>query len=142
MYPRIAAVGKPTSSQVFRLGRAAVLLAPAVLLTVAALRAPGATNLVLWLGAMFQFLACGLVFVNRQGWREPVGSAVIMLYVIALSWMLIGAVGVDDPFVHFAEAVLLVVPLGFFAVQSLRDSGALSLRRARQLAQQLAGRRD
>jgi hypothetical protein len=29
MYPRIAAVGKPTSSLVFRLGRAAVLVTPA-----------------------------------------------------------------------------------------------------------------
>jgi hypothetical protein len=141
MQPRIAPP-KPSTSLVFSLGRMAVLVLPAMLLTLGAVRTPGNPNLILWLGALFQFLACVLVFVSRQGWREPVGPAVIMLYVIALSWMLIGAVGVDDWFLHFAQAVLLVVPLGFFAVQCLRDSGALALRRARQLAQLLAARRE
>ncbi len=46
--------------------------------------------------ALFQFLACALAFVSRQGWRDPVGPAVIMLYVIALSWMLMASVGRDD----------------------------------------------
>src|SRR5262249_3482627 len=41
-----------------------------------------------------------------------------------------------------SQAVLLVVPLGFFALQSLRESGAPALRRARQLASQLANRRE
>ena len=38
--------------------------------------------------------------------------------------------------------MLLVVPLGFFALQCLRDSGAPTLRRARQLAHQLSRRVD
>jgi hypothetical protein len=143
MHPRIATgAAKPTTPLAYRVGRVGVLLLPAVLLTAGALHAPGNPNLVLWLGALFQYLACSLVFLNRRNWVEPVGSAVIMLYVIALSWMLIGAAGLDDWFLHLSQAVLLVVPLGFFAAQCLRESGAPALRRARQLAQQLARRPD
>ena len=47
-----------------------------------------------------------------------------MLYVIALSWLLVAAVGLDDWYLHTCQAILLVVPLGFFALQCLRDSGA------------------
>ena len=65
-----------------------------------------------------------------------------MLYVIALSWLLVAAVGLDDWYLHACQAVLLVVPLVFFALQCLRDSGAPALRRARLLAQQLARRAD
>jgi HEAT repeat protein len=105
-------------------------------------RTTGVAATLLSLGALFQFLACATAFISRQGWREPVGPAVIMLYVIALGWMLMASVGVDDWFLHTCEAVLLVVPLGFFAVQCLRDSGAPAHRRARQLAQRLARRRE
>jgi hypothetical protein len=130
---------KPASF-LLRAARGAVLLLPAVLLTVGALRSSGPPVVLLGLGALFQFLACGLAFLSRQGWREPVGPAVIMIYVIALSWMLMASVGQDDWFLHTCEAVLLVVPLGFFAAQCLRDSGAPTLRRARALAAQLARR--
>jgi hypothetical protein len=94
------------------------------------------------LGTLFQLLACGLALFSRPGWREPTGSAVIMLYVIALSWMLLGAVGTNDWFLHLAQAVLLVVPLVYFAAQCLRESGAPALRRARHLAHRLAHRLD
>jgi HEAT repeat protein len=79
---------------------------------------------------------------RSQGWREPIGSSVIMLYVIALSWMLLGTVGSDDWFLHLAQAILLVVPLVYFALQCLNESGAPALRRARYLAQRLAHRLD
>jgi HEAT repeats len=130
---------KPASF-LLRAARGAVLLLPAVLLTVGAMRSSGSSAVLLGLGALFQFLACGLAFLSRQGWREPVGPAVIMIYVIALSWMLMASVGQDDWFLHTCEAFLLVVPLGFFAAQCLRDSGAPTLRRARALAAQLARR--
>src|SRR5262249_41767328 len=91
---------------------------------------------------LFQVMACVLAVLTRPTWRQPIGSALIMLYVIALSWLLLGAVGLDDWFLHLSQAVLLVVPLGFFALQSLRESGAPALRRARQLASQLANRRE
>lgn len=131
-------------SHLLRLARGGVLLVPAFLLAVGAVRQSGNTTAMglLALGSLFQFLACGLACVSRQNLREPVGPVVIMLYVIALSWMLMASVGADDWFLHMSEAVLLVVPLGFFAVQCLRDSGAPSLRRARGLAAQLARRAD
>ena len=118
-----------------------VLLAPAVLLLIGALRSTGGPRILLALGAVFQLLACGLAYFSRQGWRESVGPAVIMLYVIALSWLLVAAVGLDDWYLHTCQAILLVVPLAFFAVQCLRDSGP-AVRRARLLAQQLARRAD
>ena len=76
-----------------RAARGAVLLLPAFLLSAGAVRSTETACLLLTLGALFQFLACGLAFLSRQGWREPVGPAVIMLYVIALSWMLMASVG-------------------------------------------------
>ena len=130
---------KPASF-LLRAVRGLVLLTPAVLLATGAVRSSGMTAMLLGLGALFQFLACALAFISRQGWRDPVGPAVIMLYVIALSWMLVAAVGLDDWYLHTCQAILLVVPLVFFAVQCLRESGAPALRRARALAGQLARR--
>ncbi len=134
--------GPKPASLLLRTGRGLVLLTPAVLLAVGALRATGGPSVLLACGALFQVLICGMAFVSRQGWREPVGHAVIMLYVIALSWLLVAAVGLDDWYLHACQAILLVVPLIFFAMQCLRDSGAPALRRARLLAQQLARRAD
>src|SRR5262249_44505099 len=99
-------------------------------------------RLVLWLGAAFQMLACVLALVSRQAGRELAAPAVIMLYVIALSWLVLGTAGFHDPFLHVAQAVLLVIPLGFFPAQCLRDSRAPALRRARQLARRLAARAE
>jgi hypothetical protein len=65
-----------------------------------------------------------------------------MLYVIALGWLTLGAPGLDDWFMHVSLAVLLMVPLLLFASQCLKESGAPVLRRARQLAQRLANRKD
>jgi HEAT repeat protein len=125
--------------QAFRIG---LLFLPGLLLLIVSLRVREATSLVLWLGALAQGLGCILVLWARQPGREPPGPAVIMLYVIALSWLLLGTAGISDWFLHLAEAALLVVPLVFFAAQCLRDSGAPTLRRARLLAARLAARKD
>jgi hypothetical protein len=138
--PSIA--GPKQASFPMRAARGAVLLVPACFLLIGALRSTSGFSIFLGLGALFQFLACCLSFFSGKGWREPVGPAVIMLYVIALSWMLVAAVGLDDWYLHTCQAILLVVPLGFFAMQCLRDSGAPTLRRARQLAQQLSRRSE
>jgi HEAT repeats len=119
-----------------------MLLLPVTLLAVCSLRCPDEHKDVLWLGTVFQVLGVVLAFVSWQGMRHPLSPAIIMLYVIALSWLLLGTSGTIDPFVHVAQAVLLVVPLGFFGLQCLSDSGAPALRRATQLGQQLAVRRD
>src|SRR5262249_55666300 len=120
--------------------RLGLLFLPAVLLLGACLRLPEESRLVVWLGATFQTLVCLLALIGRQAGREPGPPAVIMLYVIRLSWLVLGTGRVSDPFPHPAPATLRVVPLGFFAVQCLRDSGAPALRRARHLARRLAGR--
>jgi hypothetical protein len=124
------------------LGRVCLLLLPLLLLLVGSLRGNSVSPRLLWLGTLFQFLACGLSLFGRQGWRPPSGAAILMLYVIALSWMLLGTAGTDDWYLHLAQALLLVVPLSYFAIQCLRESGAPAMRRARQLAARLAQRRD
>jgi HEAT repeat protein len=126
-----------------RLGRLALLFLPVTLLLGNSLRSSGEANGILWMGTAFQTLACLLALASRQGgWREPLGSAVIMLYVIALSWLVLGSPKRYDWFLHLSQALLLVVPLAFFALQCLRESGAPAMRRARQLAARLASRRD
>ena len=125
-----------------RLGRLGLLLLPITLLVTVSLRSNGSATGMLWLGALFPALACVLALFSRQGWREPTGPAVIMLYVIALCWVLLAATGMDDWFVHLSQALLLVVPLVFFAGQCLYESGAPALRRARLLAARLAARTE
>jgi hypothetical protein len=128
------------ASKALRRGRLALLLLPGFLLLGVAIRSPRDAYFILWLGAAFQFLACGLAYLNSRGLRNPIGSALIMLYVIAISWVLIGANGVADWFVYLSQALLLLIPLGVFAGQCLRESGAPAMRRARHLAQRLLQR--
>jgi hypothetical protein len=138
------ATGAPESLAPFwlRLARALLLVLPVGLLVAITLRSSGSEMHLLWLGTLFQALACTLALVTRRGLWEPLGPVLIMLYVIALSWVLLGTYGVHDWLIHLAQALLLVVPLGLFSVQCLYDSGAVALRRARQLAQRLVQRRD
>jgi hypothetical protein len=100
----------------------------------------------LLLGSIFQSLVCCLILFNQRGWREPAGPSVITLYLIGLGWLWI-VQGMQPQFAqnwypHFAQSVLLIVPLFVFAVQTLTNTGAASLRRARVLAQRLADRKD
>jgi HEAT repeat protein len=125
-----------------RVLRIAALLLPALLLLVAALRAPEPAALMLWLGLAFQGLAAVLSFLSRPSWRQPMGPSVITLYVIGLGWLWLGAGTTDDWYPHLAQAILLVVPLLVFSCQLLTDSGAIALRRARVLAQRLAQRKE
>jgi hypothetical protein len=93
---------------------------------------------VLWLATTFQAVICGLSFLNRRG-QQPLGPSVVTLYFIALAWLWWGD-GIDDWFTHLAKAILLVVPLLAFGFQTLVDSGAPAIRRARLLAERLANR--
>jgi hypothetical protein len=124
------------------LGRLIILLIPTVLLLGASLRSSGSSAHLLWLGTFFQALGFLLALGIHQSQRGSVSPSVVMLYVIGLSWLVLGGSGREDWYFHLAQAVLLVIPLGFFAVQYLRESGAPTLRRARQLAQRLAARTD
>jgi hypothetical protein len=121
--------------------RIAVLLLPATLLLVASVRSLGQPHVILWLGCAFQILLCCLLFLGQRAWRRPLGTPAIGLYLVALGWLWLGTESFDW-FPHFAQAILLVVPLVIFSAQVLTDSGALSSRHARRLAQALADRRD
>ncbi|MFO0845028.1 MAG: HEAT repeat domain-containing protein [Gemmataceae bacterium] len=134
--------GKPSAGGALRAARLAVLFLPVALLLVVSTRVPAEARPTLWLGGLVQLLVSGIALWAVRAGREPAGPANIMLYVIALSWLLLGAPNREDWVVYLAQSVLLVVPLGFFALQCLRDSGATSIRRARQLATRLASRRD
>jgi hypothetical protein len=137
--------GQPFGGLLIRLVRLLLLLLPALLLLGASLRAPAQAAPLLWLGALFQFLGCLLALASQRGLREPAGPGLILLYVIALSWLAACSPAGEeskDGYFYLSQAILLVLPLVFFGVQLLRDSGATTLRQARLLAQRLARRTD
>jgi hypothetical protein len=119
-----------------------LLILPAGLLFICAVRQDAQASLLLWIGAGFQLLVCALSFISRLNRRDSVGPSIITLYVIALGWLWLGTRGSSDWYPHLAQAVLLVMPLLVFALQILTDSGAPAIRRAQSLAAALASRRD
>ena len=125
-----------------RLGRVAVLLLPLILLVAAGVRQPHAETQLFWLGVGVQSVAClAALWVTRLG-QEASSSVVILLYVIALGCIVVGGPGQQGWLIHVSRAVLLVVPVVVFALQCLHDSGATTIRRARQLAARIQGRKD
>jgi HEAT repeat protein len=134
--------GLGISSLGIQVVRALVLLFPTALLATVSLRAPGEPRPVLWLGTAFQVLVCSLSFLSQRGRHQPLGPSVITLYLVALGWLWWGAGDLTDWFGYFARAILLVVPMVVFALQTLTESGAPVLRRAQLLAQRLASRKD
>lgn len=142
MQARRAAVTSGRFGILASLGRLLILAIPTFLLLVGSLRSNGSTAQLLWLGTLFQALGFLLALGIQHSQRDSVSPAVIMLYVIGLSWLVLAGAEREDWFFHLAQAILLVIPLGFFGVQYLRESGAHVLRRARQLAQRLATRTE
>lgn len=131
----------PTAFAVLRL---AVFLLPAVLLLGAASRTDGQDpQLLLILGTGFQILLCSVSLRYLPG-RRLVGPAVLLLYLTGLGWLWLGRglSDLDDWYLHFAQALLLVVSLAIFGAQVLADSGASEWRRAHLLARRLAARGD
>src|SRR5262249_31009962 len=86
--------------------RIAIMLAPAGILGLAALRAGDQSRALLALGAAFQLVVCLFSFVSSRSWQQPVAPSVITLYLIALGWFWISGGLVDDWFHHLAQAVL------------------------------------
>jgi hypothetical protein len=114
---------------------------PVTLLFIISTRLAGGTSWLLWLGTAVQGAGCLLILGSGTFSRQS-PLPVIILYVIALAWLLLGVGNMVDWFLNLAQAALLVVPLVYFARQCLRDSGAAEMRRARQLAAQLGARKD
>ena len=133
--------GQAPSVTIFGM-RLAVVLLPALLLLVGSLRYPGQAGQVLLFGAAFQMLVCALGLLTQTFWRQSVGPAVILFYGIAFAWLYMATTGLEDWYLHLAQALFLVIPLSFFAAQTLYDIGAPVLRQARLLARRLADRRE
>jgi hypothetical protein len=141
--PRFAPNTGPTGSTWFKhIARMAVMLLPGALLLVGCFRYTENQNLMLWLGAAFQVLVCILSFLSKQNYRQPLGPAVVTLYIIALGWLWLGTANLEDWYLYLSQAILLMVPLIFFALYMLADSGASAVRRARMLAQRLSSRKE
>src|SRR5438874_12397808 len=139
MSARLMSRGVPTgTSAPARVTESILLLLPAGLLLVSALRHTGSANIMLWIGVGFQMVVCALTFVSRHNRRDSIAPSIIVLYVIALGWLWVGTRASDDWYPHLAQAILLVMPLLVFALQILTDSGAPAIRRAQSLAAALA----
>jgi hypothetical protein len=121
--------------------RGLVLFLPTALILCAVLRNLQSNNVILWLAVGMQVVVCILSFWSQRNWQQPTGPSVITLYLIGLAAFWWG-VNVNDWFTNGAKAVLLVIPLTAFGWQTLADSGAPAIRRARTLAQRVADRKD
>ena len=132
----------PPASIGLRIISLVTLLLPVLLMLYGASRVEGEIQNLLWLGGVMEALGALLILLGRPDPRQLFGPPVIMLYVIALSLMLLAIEKPTDWFFHLARAFVLVIPLFFFAWQSLRDSGALALRQARTMADRLSRRLD
>jgi hypothetical protein len=123
-----------TTGGLFRL---ALLLLPAALVFLASLRAPQAARP--FVGpSVFILVITGALLQARA--IDPFSVPAVLLYVIALCWVLVATNGVDDPLVYSARAVLLVTLVVLFGRYCLRQSGALLNREAQRLADRIARR--
>ncbi len=143
MHARLPSMASRTGPHpLIRLGSVGVLLLPLTLLLAAGAHNPHTESQLFWLGAGVQAVAClASLWVTRFG-RESSSSVVILLYVIALGCIVVGSPGQLDWRLHVSRSILLVIPVVFFALQCLRDSGATTIRRARLLAARLQARKD
>jgi hypothetical protein len=119
-----------------------VVILPVCFLALAAARAQadGKSPLLLWLGTALQVLLSAILF--RGG--RPLGTSVFILYIVALAmlWLGIRKADLNDWYVHFSQAMLLVASMALLASQILFDSSAREVHYACTLAQGLASRRD
>src|SRR5437764_6291214 len=123
--------------------RAVVLLLPAGLQLLATTHTPAEGRTTFWLGAGVLALLGMVLFFHRRLWQPPTSMAVVALYVIGLVWTWLGSGNFQEEwYPHFAQAVLLVVPLFLFALQTLTMTGATALRHARLLTQRLLQRKE
>jgi HEAT repeat protein len=106
------------------------------------LRTEGFSQVMLWLGGVFQALVVILLLLGGRVWDQPVGAKAIVVYLIALAWLWFADAIRPDWYGHLTQFVFAAVPLLFFALHTLTSSGALTSRRARLLAQRLAQRLD
>src|ERR1051325_5607469 len=125
----------------FGAGRAIILLLPATLLLIAALRSWEQKPWVLVGGMAVQLLICLLSFFSHRSWNQPIGPSIVTLYLTAVAWTWFGEVAADW-FTHLSKSILIGFPILVFGYQTLIESGAPLMRRAYTLSQRLAQRQD
>ena len=125
----------------FGAGRGVILLLPAALLGIAALRSWDQKPWMLAGGLAFQLLICLLTFLSYRTWNQPLGPSIVTLYLTAVAWLWFGD-NFNDWFTHFSKGVLIGIPILVFGYQTLIESGAPVMRRAHGLSQRLANRQD
>jgi hypothetical protein len=138
---RSARWSKFLDAVMFGTGRGIVLLVPAALLLIAALRAWDPKPWLLLGGLAFQLLICLLTFVSSRSWNQPIGPSIVTLYLTGVAWLWFGDVA-SDWYTHLSKGVLIGIPILVFGYQTLIDSGAPIMRRANGLAYRLANRQD
>jgi hypothetical protein len=122
-------------------GRAAVLLFPALVLFIAAVRTHQDKPWVLYGGMGFQLLICFLAFISHRSWSQPIGPSIVTLYLTAVAWLWFGD-SASDWYTHLSKGVLIGFPILVFGYQTLIESGAPVMRRAHMLSHRLANRQD
>ncbi len=119
------------------LARLAILLLPAILLWVGSFSAPSDHQPVLHAGAAVLGIAGALILVSRYGRNNALGLPTILLYLLALLWLILGTHGQSDARLYVARSLLLVIQLGLFGVHCIQQSGVVQVRRGRCLADRL-----
>lgn len=120
--------------------RLTFLVLPATLMLLASLRTTGMPRTLLWMGAVFQVALYALHMICRPMERPSAVASIVMLYLLALVWIWASTGNTPDWYLHMAQAILLVVPLIFFAFQVLSNSGAFVARRATLVSDRLQRR--
>jgi len=123
--------------------RLVVLFLPAAVIALGALVGDGPNRWMYWAGAgLVGFLGAVLVPQARLG-QPATALAVIAQYVLAQVWLWFSAAAYYRHwFPHFAQGVLLTVPVVLFAATTLVRTGVHDLRRARLILDRLRWRRD
>jgi HEAT repeat protein len=121
--------------------RSVILLVPAMLLAIAALRAWDQKPWMLLGGVAFQVLICFLAFLSSRSRNQPIGPSIVTLYLTAVAWLWFGDTS-NDWFTHLSKGALIGIPILVFGYQTLMESGAPVMRRAHGLSQRLACRQD
>src|SRR5438552_5677299 len=126
--------------------RFGVLLLPILLLALAAMRAGNENKpqFILWAGTLFQVLLSGLVLQSRRLGRNPLGSTVLVLYVVALAWLALGE-GIANQhgwYSRFAQGMLFLIGMLFFGRLVVIESGLRERYAAGMQALRLADRTD
>jgi hypothetical protein len=140
---RSAAQPSSLRLQALRLG---TLLLPILLLVTAALRGgkEDRPQLILWIGAGFQVFISAMVLRNRRLGRHPLGATVLVVYMLALAWLTLGQglAGLEGWYSRFAQGLLFLIAMMFFARLVAVDSGMRERHEAYSLALRIAERSD